>query len=44
MSPKDVKEFIRLAADLREQEDEIHGGLFVNELFDSGEGGDGVNE
>ncbi|MCI6698444.1 MAG: hypothetical protein MR488_04690 [Lachnospiraceae bacterium] len=44
MSPKDVKEFMRLAADLREQEDEIHGGLFVNELFDSGEGGDGVHE
>lgn len=45
MSPKDVREFMRLAADLREQEDEIHSGLFVNELFDSiGEGGDGSHE
>ena len=45
MSPKDVKEFMRLAADLQEQEDEIHSGLFVNELFDSGEGGgEGIHE
>ena len=25
------------AADLQEQDDEIHSGLFVNELFDTGE-------
>jgi len=37
MSARDVKEFMRLAADLQEQDDEIHSGLFVNELFDTGE-------
>ena len=45
MTPRDVKEFMRLAADLQEQEDEIHSGLFVNDLFDSGEGGgEGIHE
>lgn len=36
MSPKDVKEFMRLAADLQAEQDEVHNGLFVNELFEGG--------
>jgi hypothetical protein len=44
ISPRDAKELLRIAQDISAPVDDVHDGLFINDLFKDGNIGEGGGE